>query len=264
MHIVEELIAERAPRLISKPRLFKLVQPMLYRMLAYDAAVFLADTIKPLTGHEAFSRVSNHISPRTAVTGLQHLPKSGGCIVIANHPTGLADGLAVFQAIRDRRPDHLFLANADALRVIPKGEDIIIPVEWVKSKRNHSKTRDTLLAVKAALNAGRCVVIFPSGALAKLSWRGLVDKPWQSSAAMLARKYKAPVIPLRIKARNSFLYYAFARLNAELRDITLFHELLNKKGQTFRLSFGEPILPEALSKNADEATAYIRKIVGQL
>ena len=264
MHIVEELIAERAPRLISRPRLFKFVRPMLYRMLAYDAAVFLADTIEPLTGHEAFSRVSNHISPRTAVTGLHQLPTTGGCIVIANHPTGLADGLAVFQAIRDRRPDHLFLANADALRVIPKGEDIIIPVEWVKSKRNHAKTRDTLLAVKAALQAGRCVVIFPSGALAKLSWRGLVDKPWQSSAAMLARKYKAPVIPLRIKARNSFLYYAFARLNAELRDITLFHELLNKKGQTFRLSFGEPIPPEALSKNADEATAYIRKIVGQL
>lgn len=264
MHIVEELIAERAPRLISKPRLFKAVKPLLYRMLAYDAAVFLADTIRPLTGYQAFSRVANHINPRTAVVGLSNLPTSGACVVIANHPTGLADGLAVFQAIRDRRPDHLFLANADALRVIPKGQDIIIPVEWVQSKRNHTKARDTLLAVKAALKDERCVVIFPSGALAKLSWRGLVDKPWQSSAAMLARKYKAPVIPLKIKARNSFLYYLFARLNAELRDITLFHELLNKKGQIFRLTFGEAIAPEVISKNAEQATENIRKIVERL
>jgi putative hemolysin len=81
---------------------------------------------------------------------------------------------------------------------------------------------------------------------------------------MLARKYKAPIIPLGIKARNSFLYYFFAHVNSELRDITLFHELLNKKGQLFRLTFGEAILPETLSKNADQAIANIRRIVEQL
>lgn len=264
MHIVEELIAERAPRLISKPRLFKLIKPILYRMLAYDAAVTLADKVRPLTGREAFSQVSTHISPRTDIVDLHNLPQSGGCVVIANHPTGLADGLAVYKAIQDRRPDHLYLANADALRVIPKGEDIIIPVEWVKSKRTHSKARDTLLAVKAALQEERCVVIFPSGALATLGWRGLVDRPWQSSAAMLARKYKAPVIPLQIKARNSLLYYLFSGLSGELRDITLFHELLNKKNQLFKMTFGEAIAPEDISKNADEATANIRKTIEQL
>lgn len=264
MHIVEELIAERAPRLISKPRLFKAVRPRLYRMLAFDAAVSLADAIRPLTGYEAFSQASLHFSPKTIVDGLSNLPETGGCVVIANHPTGLADGLAVFQAIRERRPDHVFLANADALRVIPKGEDIIIPVEWVKSKRTHSKARDTLLAVKAALAEGRCVVIFPSGALAVMTWRGLVDRPWQSSAAMLARKYKAPVIPLQIKARNSILYYIFSLLSGELRDITLFHELLNKKGKLFKMTFGDPIPPETISKNADEATADIRKLVESL
>jgi len=264
VHIVEELIAERAPKLIARPRLFKALKPLLYRMLAYDAAVFLADTVHPLSGRQAFSRVAEHISPRTAVVGLSNLPATGRCVIIANHPTGLADGLAVFQTIQDRRPDHLYLANADALRVIPKGDDIVIPVEWVKSKRNHSKTRETLLGVKAALQEERCVVIFPSGALAQLGWRGLVDRPWQSSAAMLARKYNAPVIPLNIKARNSLLYYLFARLNSELRDITLFHELLNKKGQMFKLTFGEAIAPEAIAKNADQATAEIRQIVERL
>ncbi|GGX63988.1 acyltransferase [Litorimonas cladophorae] len=181
--------------------------------------------------------------------------------MIANHPTGLADGLAVFQAIRERRADHLFLANADALRVIPHGQDIIIPVEWVKEKRSHAKARDTLLAVKKAIDNGKCVVIFPSGALAKLSWRGLRDKPWENSAATLARKYGTPIIPLKIKARNSTLYYVFAKLNSELRDITLFHELLNKKRQVFHMTFGEQIAPARLPKNADEATAEIRKIV---
>lgn len=264
MHIVEELIAERAPKLMARPRFFRAIRPALYRMLAYDAAVFLADSIRSLTGHEAFQRVSRHINPRTAVVGLSNLPRTGACIVIANHPTGLADGLAVFQAIRERRPDHIFMANADALRVIPNGEDIIIPVEWVKSKRSHAKTRETLLAVRTALEAGKCIVIFPSGALAQLKWTGLVDRPWESSAAMLARKYETPIIPLRIKARNSSLYYFFAKVNSELRDITLFHELLNKKGKLFRMTFGEPIAPSRLSQNAEEATSMVRRIVGDL
>ncbi|RKQ69345.1 putative hemolysin [Litorimonas taeanensis] len=264
MHIVEELIAERAPKLMARPRLFKVVRPALYRMLAYDAAVFLADSIRNLTGYQAFKRVADHISPRTAVKGLSHLPSSGRCIIIANHPTGLADGLAVFQAISDRRPEHCYLANADALRVIPKGHDIIIPVEWVKDKRSHAKARQTLVDMKKALEAQRCVVIFPSGRLAQMTWHGLEEKPWESSAAMIAKKYNAPIIPLNIKARNSSLYYLFSRLNPELRDITLFHELLNKKGKTFRLTFGEPIHPQSLPKNADIAIADIRQKVMNL
>ena len=114
MHIVEELIAERATNLVARRRLFRLVRPLLYRILAYDAAVFLADAMKDKTGHEAFELVTNHINPRTAIQGLQNLPANGPAIVISNHPTGLVDGMAVFQAIRDKRPEHVYLANADA------------------------------------------------------------------------------------------------------------------------------------------------------
>jgi len=264
MHIVEELIAERAPKLMARPRLFRIIRPLLYRILAYDAAVFLVDAIKPMSGHDAFTMVSRHISPRTAVKNLEHIPSKGRCIITTNHPTGLADGMAVFQAIKDRRPDHLFLANADALRVMPNASDIIIPVEWVKSKRSMSKTRQTLIDVKKALEDEQCVVIFPSGRLAQLGWRGLIEMPWESSAAMLAKKYDTPIIPLKIKARNSVLYYFFSKLNAELRDITLFHELLNKKDKTFEMTFGEPIDASHLPKNTDISTAQIKKTVEQL
>jgi len=49
-----------------------------------------------------------------------------------------------------------------------------------------------------------------------------------------------------------------------LRDITLFHELLNKKGKLFRLTFGAPLDGRALPTSADDATAQIRKIIGEL
>lgn len=261
VHIIEQLIAERAPKLMGRPRLWRTVRPLLYRLLAYDAAVFLADAVRPMSGHDAFRMVARHISPRTAVEGLQNIPRTGACIIIANHPTGLADGLAVFQAIRDRRGDHVFLANADALRVIPKGGDIIIPVEWVMEKRSLAKTRKTLVKMRQAIKAEKCIVIFPSGRLANIHWRGLIDQPWESSAATLAKKYKVPIVPLRIQARNSGMYYLFSRLNKELRDITLFREMLNKKHRLFRLTFGEIITPDSLPDNGDEATAKVRQIV---
>lgn len=261
VHIVEQLISERAPKLIGRPRLWRAVRPLLYRLLAYDAAVFLADAIRPMSGHDAFRLVARHISPRTAVEGLQNIPRTGACIIIANHPTGLADGLAVFQAIRDRRRDHVFLANADALRVIPKGNDIIIPVEWVMEKRSLTKTRETLVNMRQAIKAEKCIVIFPSGRLAQLRWRGLIDQPWETSAATVAKKYKVPIIPLHIQARNSGMYYLFSRLNAELRDITLFREMLNKKHRLFRLTFGDIITPDTLPTNADDATTMVRTTV---
>ena len=264
MHIVEELLLERAPKLIARPRLFKAIKPLLYKLLAYDSAVAFVDTIAPLSGYDAFAISADHVSPRITVKNIEHLPSQGRCILIANHPTGLADGMAVYKAISERRPDHVFLANADALRVMPNAQDIIIPVEWVKDKRTMAKTKQTLIDVKQALKDEKCVVIFPSGALAQLKWKGLVDRPWESSAAMLAKKYDTAIIPMRIKAYNSALYYVLSLLSNELRDITLFNELLNKKNKPFNMTLGAKIDPKDLSKNSAEATAFIRNIVTRL
>jgi len=259
-HIVEQLIAERAPHLI-RSRVWPRLKLILNRLLAYDAAVFLADAVRPLSGHDAFALIANHLQVDTDVDGLDHVPHSGPAIVIANHPTGLADGLAVFQALRDRRPDMCFLANADALRVIPKGEDIIIPVEWRYEKRTRAKSRQTLIDVKAAFEAGRLVVIFPSGRLAHLTWRGLTERPWESGAFMLARRNTVPIIPLRIRARNSAFFYTVSRISGELRDITLFRELLNKKRERFRLRFGKPIPPDVLPTAAEDASDYVQALI---
>ena len=74
----------------------------------------------------------------------------------------------------------------------------------------------------------------------------------------LCTKYDCPVIPVHIKARNSWLYYWFWRVNTELRDITLFNELLNKKGQRFEITFGAPIPASALNGEPADVAAKLR------
>jgi putative hemolysin len=80
-----------------------------------------------------------------------------------------------------------------------------------------------------------------------------------ASAAMIARKYDLPIIPLHIRARNSALFYLFDLVHPTLRDITLFYETLNKDRQPYRLTIGEPISAAALPAKSDDAIDVLRR-----
>ncbi len=244
-HIVDVLIEERCPKLRASPA-WPVARPLLYSLLGYGKARRMADELAELNGRESFDLLSRQLAFDMTVTGLDRLPATGRCIVAANHPTGLADGVAVWDLLKKKREDIIFFANADAIRVNPRFEDVIIPVEWVVAKRSPAKARETLKRAADAFAQEKCVVIFPSGRLARKVDGRMEEKDWFPTVVGLARKQEAPVIPLNLDARNSALYYLFCELSNELRDITLFHELLNKRGSKIRMTFGEAVHPDLL------------------
>ena len=257
-HVVDVLIAERAPRLTGSI-VWPLVRPLFYSMLGYGQAREMADAITPLAGQAALDHVSNLLDLKVSSLNLDRLPATGRCIVVCNHPTGIADGIAVYDAIRKRRADAIYFANADAVRVSPRLDEVIIPVEWVVAKRTRAKTRVTLDAAKAAFEAERCVVMFPAGRISRVGKDGaLTDPEWASTATSLARKYDAPTIPIHVSGPWSTLFHLFNRVSPELRDITLFHELLNKRKKPFRLSVGKPIPPTRFDIDATRATYALK------
>ena len=257
-HIVDTLIAERAPKLAGN-LVWPLVRPLLYGLLGYAKARRMADAIAPMAGRDALNHVSDLLALKVSVQGLQNVPRTGACVVVCNHPTGIADGVAVYDTLKAVRPDLCFYANADAHRVVPAFGEVLIPVEWVETKRTRERTRRTLTLTREALEAGRCLVIFPAGRLARQQRDGaLVDPEWMPSAVTLARKYDAPVLPIHVSGPWSTLFHLFHRMSGELRDITLFHELLNKRGRAFALVIGRPISPEALDGDAIEVTARLK------
>ena len=257
-HIVDVLIAERAPRLSGHP-LWPLVRPGLYGLLDYAKARRVADAIAAMPGGAAMDYVSDLLGVKVAVRGAANLPPSGRLIAVCNHPTGLADGIAAYDALKPLRPDLCFYANSDAHRVTPGFHEVLIPVEWVEAKRTRERTRLTLQLTKEALEAERCLVIFPAGRLARRNPDGLLaDPPWAPSAISIARKYEAPIVPIHVAGPWSTLFHLFNRFSAELRDITLFHELLNKQCRQFRLTVGHPIPPAALDGETGEVTLRVK------
>lgn len=256
---LDPLIAERAPWLFGRTPWAGPSRAALTRLLGYDRTVALAEYLRDRPADEIMATMGALLAQDVTVRGLGHVPRHGPALVVANHPTGIADGIILSHVLGKLRDDAFFYANSDILRVLPQMADVIAPVEWRIEKRSHARTRETMAYTRSALEAGRLGVIFPSGRLAKRQGLNLYERPWMASAAMIARKFDVPVIPVNIRARNSALFYLFDLIHPTLRDITLFYETLNKAHQPFRITVGEPISAAALPAKSEHGIDMLRR-----
>lgn len=257
-HIVDTLIAERGQKIVQNP-LWPVMRPFLYTLLNYRKAIEFADTVANMPGFQAFEHLSNTLQLDVRVKHEERIPREGGFIMVSNHPTGIADGIAVFDLLRGVRPDMMFFANRDAIRVNPRLVEMIIPVEWREEHKSKLKARETLQVTNRTIEQGKAAVLFPSGRIAYWANGRLNERPWKASAVGFARKYNLPVLPVHMTARNSGLFYWLAKHSTELRDMTVFHELLNKKGNTFEFTIGNLIAPEELDGDAGEVTQALER-----
>lgn len=257
-HIVDVLIEERCPKLRASPA-WPLARPLLYSMLGYGKARNLVDTVSELSGAETFDLLAAKLEIKILARNIENLPRAGRVIVVANHPTGLADGIVLWSAIRSVRSDVCFLANADALRVGRNFGDVIIPVEWRTELRTLAGSKETLRRSKAALEAEKCLVIFPSGVPARVVPPLLGEQHWMSGFLTLAARSSAPLVPVHVEGRNSSVYFIASKLGRQMRNVTLFHELTNKKKAKFSLTFGEACQPTPSKENADEFVSRLRE-----
>ncbi|RED14204.1 1-acyl-sn-glycerol-3-phosphate acyltransferase [Pontivivens insulae] len=263
-HELDTLIRERAPWMYGGGPVTNGVRAVLHRVLSYDRALGLGEQLQDLPAPAIMDRIADLIARDVFVEGLDAIPQDGPAMVVCNHPTGIADGIVLWKLLARKRPDLFFFANGDILRLLPQFETMIAPVEWREGLRTHAKNRQTLTYAKQAFAEDRLAVIFPSGRLAKRKGLRLHERPWMPSAAMLARKYDLPVIPLRITARNSALFYLFDKVHPTLRDITLFHEVLNKDRFRFHVKGARQIAGSALPPDGEQATRVLFNAVARL
>ena len=181
---LDPLIAERAPWLFAGTPVAAPARAVLTRVLGYDRTVALAQHFRDSPTADIMTAMGEMLAKDVRATGLDRIPRHGPAMIVANHPTGIADGIILYHLIAGIRPDLYFYANSDILRVLPQMEDLIAPVEWRREKRSHAKTRETMAFTRRAMEEGRLGVIFPSGRLAKRRGLRLFERPWMPSAAM--------------------------------------------------------------------------------
>ena len=124
------------------------------------------------------------------------IPRKAPLLVVANHPHGLPDGLILGAILSIVRGDVKFLANS--LLTAFAAFNTVIPVNPFEED---SATADNVSPVREALrwlHSGGVLVVFPAGEVAalNLSTRRIEEPQWKSTAARLALKTGATVLPV--------------------------------------------------------------------
>ena len=101
---LDPLIAERAPWLYSGKPHHTLAKHLMMRLLRYPRSIELAAEFRDLPTEEIMRRISALIVRDLRVDGLENIPATGPALIVANHPTGIADGLVMLSVVDDDQP----------------------------------------------------------------------------------------------------------------------------------------------------------------
>ncbi|NKQ41343.1 MAG: GNAT family N-acetyltransferase [Sulfurovum sp.] len=240
---VEEYLWHHFPRLEAMPNLFKKVVAGGARKLFHEDSInqFLEqnkhkDTFSFMEAILEFFVVDVSLHANQ----LARIPSYGRLVIIANHPLGALDAIALMHTIKSVRKDIKIVANS-FLAGLDNLSDAMIPVDNI-SGRMH---KETLSCIYGTLKNEQAVIIFPSGEVSRVKPHGIKDTPWQSGFYKIASKMQAPILPIYIKAKNSNTFYILSILNKSLATATLPHEMFKHKGKKIEFNIGKVIPPES-------------------
>jgi putative hemolysin len=181
----------------------------------------------------------------------KNIPASGAAIVIANHPTGVLDGVIMIEALVKTRPDVRFMGNFLLSRIEPVAK-YFITVDPFDSKNRTTNQKGIRQSIEHLRNGG-LLVVFPAGEVA--TWQKGVskieDKKWGNAIVKFIRKANVPVVPAWIEANNSLVFHLAGKISPVLRTAMLPHELMNKKNKKIHIRIGSPIKPQTVAELAD-------------
>ena len=138
---------------------------------------------------------------KTDFRGREHVPSSGGAIVVVNH-ISYADPFAVALFVHTARRRPRFMAKHSVFK-IPVGGRIVRGAKQIPVFRETADAGAALRAAVDAVNAGECVVIYPEGTVTK------DPEMWpmasKTGVARLALATGAPVLPMGQWGAQEFL-----------------------------------------------------------
>lgn len=183
-------------------------------------------------------------------------------VMIANHPFGIGDGIAMLSLAEQLDRPFKVLIHADLLK-IPEIRPYALPIEFTPSgdaaaSRQNLETRQQ--AVKL-LKEGTTIVVFPGGAVAtapKPFGRAL-EWSWSPFVSRLIQSTEASVLPVHFKGQNSVLFHLASSISQVLRTSLLVSEFRRFAGSTVEATVGEVIPYEAL-KNPHDRKALIEEL----
>lgn len=173
---------------------------------------------------------------------LNDIPSEGPLVVVANHPYGVLDGIAIGYITAQVRRDFKLLAHATLGRATAL-KPYLIPITFEGSS---SAVRANVQAKRTALShlrEGGAIVIFPAGRVstAPQVFGRAMDAPWKLFAGKLVAVSDATVVPMFFEGQNSWLFHFVSRFSESLREALLLREVAKRIGADVTAHIGTPI-----------------------
>lgn len=248
---VERSFYERFPRLAEgRPR--ELARPVieLLRRVACEERInaFLAET-KGLVGFAFVERAIELLQLRYSVanTDRENIPVEGRVVIVANHPLGALDALALIHLVGSVRRDVKVLAN-DLLMQFTQLKPLLLPLPVFGGGSAHGGAR----AAYRSLENDEALIVFPAGEVSRMRAAGVRDATWSPGFVRLALKTGAPVVPVHIAAQNSPVFYGVSMLAKPLSSLLLPREMFGAARARIELQVGENVPAAALTQSTQQ------------
>ncbi|MEN3157268.1 lysophospholipid acyltransferase family protein [Alkalimonas sp. NCh-2] len=249
---VEQMLQQQAPQLDHKPRLKKITTWLLRQLLHEKDFMQFAKTYPHLQGLDFVEQVLEYFQFQTTVREqeLERIPSDGRVVIIANHPIGSLDGLALIKLISEIRPDVKIVAN-QMLMTLPPLHSLLFPVDAMQGQTR----RELLDNIAQHLQQEGALIIFPAGEVSRLKPNGIRDGRWHHGFLRFATQAKAPVLPIHLQGRNSWQFYLASMLYKPLATMLLVREMFRQRQKQLQIRIGELIPFESFSSLALEPQA---------
>ena len=226
----------------------------------------LYDKLKDKSGKDFFDSFVRERNLKYIIfeEDLAKIPKTGPFVLVSNHPLGAIDGILMTKVLSEIRPDFKVMGNFLLSKIKPM-ESYVIPVNPFENRRELHSSGGGMRETLRHLENGGCVGIFPAGEVSNKNneFGEILDKEWQKPAMKLIKMAKVPVLPMYIHAKNSTLFYQFAKMHPNLQTMMLPSEMMNDRDKPIRMRIGRTISVKTIDEQetVEELGEFLKRKV---
>lgn len=180
---------------------------------------------------------------------IENIPANGRVVIVANHPLGSLDSLALIKLVSRIRKDIKIVAN-DFLKEFKALDSLLIHIDNFKARQR----KEAITEIHDTLNQDMALIIFPSGEVSRASSTGIKDKKWHKGFLKFANRTSSPILPIFIGGKNSKTFYSISAVNKKLSTMLLSNEMFKQRDKTIEINIGEiipneHIIPQGLEQS---------------
>ncbi len=206
------------------------------------------------TEERVFGRMLELVNVRLELTRQwppQNLPE-GPLVLLANHPFGIGDGVAILALAETLNRPFKVLINNELLK-IPEMTPYSLPVSFDETKEALAQNLKMRHEAVRLLKKGVTIVIFPAGgvATARKMFGRAEDLPWKMFPAKLIQAAGASVVPIHFAGQNGLLFHLASKISLTLRLSLLVREFRRLTGKSIGVTIGDVLPWSQLSQISD-------------